>query len=203
MALLLLIRHGHNDLVGKKLAGRLPGVHLNQTGQCQARRLAAELAGFSIRSVIASPLERAQETAAPIALVHGLSVEVLPELMEIDFGAWQGKSLKQLKRRKLWKDIQDHPSKVCFPDGESFSEAQSRVTEGLLRLSEKYGEKDQIVCVSHSDVIKLAVAYFLDMSLDNFQRLQITPASVTFLFLHQGNVSFGPINHTFDRLKIN
>lgn len=201
MAKILLIRHGQNDMVGKKLAGRLPNVHLNQRGQAQARRLAAELAALPVKAVIASPLERAQETAVPIARVHDLAVEILPDLLEIDYGYWQGKSLKQLRQRKLWKVVQEHPGEVRFPDGESFAEVQARVVDGLNTLSEKYGEKDLIVCVAHCDVIRLAVVHFLGMPLDNFQRLQIAPASVSVLCLHQGKASFGPINQTFSITK--
>lgn len=194
MAIFLLVRHALNDMVGKKLAGRLPDVHLNGEGEAQARHLAAHLAGLPIKAVISSPLERAQETAVPIARVHDLSVEVHDGLVEIDFGAWQGISIKQLQRRKLWKDVQDHPSAFCFPGGETFTQAQSRIAGTLLALSEKFSEKDAVVCVSHCDMIRLAVAHFLAMPLDAFQRLRIDPVSVTELYLHDGKVAFGPIN---------
>ena len=198
MAILFLIRHGHNDSVGKKLTGRLPGVHLNAEGQAQAQKLAEALADLEIKAVIASPLERAQETAEPIAKTHNLTVETLTDLLEIDFGKWQGRTFKQLKRLKLWKKVQKAPSEVRFPDGESFSEAQERVAKGLIALSEQYGEKEKVVCVAHSDVIRLAVAYFLGLPLDHFQRIRIAPASISILFLHEGNGFFGPINHSFD-----
>lgn len=198
MAYFLLIRHGQNDLVKKKLAGRLADVHLNEHGKAQARRLAAELASLPIEAVIASPLERTQETAVPIARVHDLPILVEPALLEIDFGKWQGKSFKQLHRSKLWKQVQEAPAGFQFPDGESFKEAQNRVSEGLINLSKGYGEKDLVVCVAHSDVIRLAVAHFLGMPLDNFQRIRIDPASVTVLCLHEGKAFFGPINHTFE-----
>lgn len=198
MAVLLLIRHGENDMVGKKLAGRLPDVHLNENGKAQTLRLAAELAVLHIKAVYTSPLERAQETAEPIARVQGLPVETLPALLEIDFGNWQGKNLKQLKHGKLWKIVQGSPGEFRFPDGESFAEAQTRVVAGLVALSEKYEEKDLVICVAHSDVIRLAVAHFLGMSLDNFQRVRISPASVTVLFLHESKAFFGPIDHTFE-----
>lgn len=198
MAIILLVRHGQNDLVGKKLAGRLPDVHLNQHGQAQARQLAASLAALPVRAVLASPLERTRETAEPIARVHDLPVETFPELLEMDYGTWQGKSLKQLRRRKLWKEVQEQPDGFRFPEGESFLEAQTRVADGLRSLSEKYGENDLLVCVTHCDVIRLAVANFLGMPLRNFQRLQIDPASVSVLFLTKDKAHFGQINHTTD-----
>jgi len=194
MAIFLLVRHGNNDLVGKKLAGRLPDVHLNEKGHAQARRLAAELAAQPIKAVISSPLERAQETAEPIARIHNLPLEVNPGLVEIDYGAWQNKSIKQLRRLKLWKQVQEHPVDFQFPGGESFVEAQARIAQTLDALSKTFTEEDRIVCVSHCDVIRLAVAWFLGMPLDAFQRLQVSTASVTVLNLHQGKASFGPIN---------
>jgi probable phosphomutase (TIGR03848 family) len=194
MATILLIRHGQNDMVGKKLAGRMPGVNLNEQGKAQARRLAAELAPLSIKAVISSPLERAQQTAEPVARIHNLPVEINAGLLEIDFGTWQGKSIKQLRRSKLWKSVQERPSTFRFPAGETFTAAQSRIAETLQALSAAYAEKDVIVCVGHCDMIRLAVAFFLDMPLDAFQRLQIDPASVTVLHLHGSQAAFGPIN---------
>ncbi len=197
MAVILLIRHGENDTVGKTLAGRLPNVHLNEKGQAQARRLAAGLAALPIKAVYASPLERAQETAEPIARVHGLPVKTLPALLEVDFGAWQGQRLSRLKRGRLWKTVQDNPASFRFPKGESFAEAQARVAAGLTAISEQYGGKDMVVCAAHSDVIRLAVAHFLGLPLDHFQRVQIAPASVTVLVLNGGKAFFGPINYMF------
>lgn len=202
MAIFLLVRHGLNDMVGKKLAGRLPGVHLNGKGEAQARRLAAELAVLPIKAVISSPLERARETAEPIARIHNLPVEINVGLQEIDFGTWQGKSIKQLRRRKLWKEVQEHPSEFCFPDGETFIEAQERIAETLQSLSTKYSEKDMVVCVGHSDVIRLGVAFFLGMPLDVFQRLRIDPASVTVLVLDGDTINFGTINNVPEFLKL-
>lgn len=198
MATFLLIRHGDNDLLGNKLAGRLPGVHLNEKGQAQAQALAAGLAEMKIAAVYASPLERAQETAEPLARMHGLPVQTLPELLEIDFGEWEGKCFSQLKRSPLWKVVHGAPGSFRFPGGESFAEAQARAATGLLALSDQYGDKDLIACTSHSDIIRLTVAYFLKLPLDHFQRLRIRPASLTVLHLNDGDGFFGPINQTFD-----
>jgi probable phosphoglycerate mutase len=198
MAVLLLIRHGQNDMVGKKLAGRLPNVHLNAVGEAQARRLAAELAARPVRAVYASPLARAQETAQPIARVHDLPVETWPGLLEIDFGTWQGKRIKRLKKRKLWQVVQDRPDAMRFPDGESFAEAQARVAAALETLSRRHDDSDWVVCVAHSDVIRLAVAHFLGMPLRNFQRIRIAPASLTTLHLQGEKPFFSTINQTFD-----
>jgi len=198
MAIFLLVRHGQNDSIGKRLAGRLPGLHLNEAGKAQADRLAKLLKNLPIIAVYASPLERTQETAQPIAQPHHLPVETVPALIELDFGDWQGQELETLKQNALWNQVQGHPSDHCFPGGETFAEAQSRVVKKLLDLNDQFESKDMVVCVAHGDVIRLAVAYFLGLPLDNFQRLRTTPASVTVLNLQEGKVSFGPINYSME-----
>lgn len=195
MAIFFLVRHGHTALVGNTLAGRLAGIHLNEQGGSQARRLAAELAELPpIKAVYASPLERTQETAEPIAHLHNRPVVVNAGLIELDFGEWQGKSIKQLKRSRLWKTVQKSPDGFCFPAGESFNQAQSRIVQTLQTLSQTHTEDELVVCVSHCDPIRLALAYFLGMPLNAFQRLRIDTASVSVLTLSDGTASFGTIN---------
>jgi probable phosphoglycerate mutase len=202
MAVFLLVRHGHNDMIGERLAGRLPDVHLNQEGVEQAKHLASEFERLPIKAVYASPLERAVETAQPIADAHGLPVEIMPELIEIDFGEWEGQELDKLKKGRVWKHVQGKPSEFRFPGGESFLEAQERVAQGITLLSQQFSEKEMVVCTAHSDVIRLAVTHFLGLPLDNFQKIRILPASVTVLYLNDGQGFFGPINYTFDFPKL-
>jgi probable phosphoglycerate mutase len=197
MAIFYLIRHGHNDLLGEKLAGRTPGVHLNQAGCEQAARLAQALGDKPIKAVYASPLERTQETAQPIAAAHKLAVQNSQALVEIDFGDWSGKTFEFLKGQALWKQVQEHPNTVRFPNGESFQEAQARAVKEIIRLSEAYQQEDQIVCVSHCDVIRLILAYFLGMPLDTFQRLRVAPASISVLQLFEGKAFLESVNQTF------
>ena len=198
MAVFLLIRHGENDWVkSRRLAGRLPGVHLNEKGQTQAKQLAEELAATQITAIYASPLERAVETAEPLAQSKGLEIQIHPGLNEIDFGRWAGKNLNDLRQGRQWKIVQGSPASFRFPEGESFAEAQARVVKALKELSADYGEKDVVVCTAHSDLIRLAVAHFLGLALDNFQRIRIAPASVTALYLNKDQAYFGPINMTF------
>jgi len=118
------------------------------------------------------------ETAEPLA--EKLNQQVIPRdgLLEVDYGTWQDKTLKQLARRKLWKTVQSVPSQATFPEGESFGQAQLRIATELTALCEMHSPKDLIACVGHSDMIKLAVAYFLGLPLDLFQRLVVQPASV-------------------------
>lgn len=197
MPLVLLIRHGENEYVKKgRLAGRLPGVHLNENGQQQAEQLAEKLKKAPIKAVYSSPLERTMETAQPIAAAHKLEVVPRDGLMEIDFGDWTDKTLKSLRRRKLWKVVQGSPSMLRFPNGETFAEAQLRIAQEILALCEQHGKKDLLVCVSHSDAIKLAVAYFIGLPLDQFQRLHVAPASISALMI--GEQSSGLLSLNFN-----
>ena len=189
MPTLLLIRHGENDYVKTgKMAGRIPGVHLNEKGQKQAQALAEALTQIPIKAVYSSPLERAMETASPIAEAHKLTILQEPDLMDTDIGKWQGKSLKVLRLTKVWKIVQSAPSRFRFPEGESFPEAQTRYVNTLERIIQKHHKPQDIVAVVfHADPIKLAVAHFLGMPLDHFQRLSCDTGSLT--ALHVGDAS--------------
>jgi probable phosphomutase (TIGR03848 family) len=183
MPMILLVRHGENDYVKTgRLAGRLPGVHLNEKGREQAQAVADKLTGAAIKAVYSSPMERAMETAEPIARALGLEVVVRQGLIEVDVGDWQDKKLKGLKRLKIWRKVQIMPSVMRFPGGETFAQAQHRITQELQTLADQHEPKDIIVCVSHSDPIKLAVSYFIGQPLDLFQRLSVMPASITALY---------------------
>lgn len=197
MPAILLIRHGENEYVKKgRLAGRLPGVHLNEKGRDQAEALGEALAQAPVKAVYSSPLERTMETASPIA--NALGLEVIPRegLLEIDFGKWQDKKLKKLSKRKKWRVVQSRPSLMRFPKGETFLEAQQRGVQELEALSAMHDPKDVIVCVSHSDLIKLLVAYYLGLPLDLFQRLMIAPASITTLYLDKTHAFLLNLNHS-------
>jgi probable phosphomutase (TIGR03848 family) len=196
MPIFLLIRHGENDYVKTgRLAGRIPGVHLNETGLQQAELLAEKLADAPIQAVYSSPLERALETAEPIAKALNQEVIVRPDLIEMDFGEWQEKKLKGLSRLKAWKIVQGAPSRMQFPQGESFTEAQHRICQELDALARQHSPKDSMVCVSHSDPIKLAVAYFLGLPLDLFQRLNIAPGSITALMIGESGSRLLTLNY--------
>jgi probable phosphoglycerate mutase len=183
MPLLLLIRHGENDYVKTgKMAGRIPGVHLNEKGQQQARALAEALKDIPLKAVYSSPLERAMETASPIAESHRLKIVQEPDLMDTHVGKWQGRSWKALRLKKEWKIVENAPSRFRFPDGESFPEAQLRIVNVLERVVHKHNKpKDIVAVVFHADPIKLAVAHFLGMALDHFQRLGCDTGSLTAL----------------------
>jgi probable phosphomutase (TIGR03848 family) len=197
MPTILLIRHGENEYDKKgRLAGRLPGVHLNETGHQQAEELAKTLENAPLKAVYSSPLERARETAQPIARVKGLEVTPREGLIEVDFGEWQDKTLKSLQKLKLWKVVQGRPSMMRFPSGETFAEAQHRVVQEITTLAGMHEPHDVIACVSHSDLIKLATAYFLGLPLDLFQRLMVGTASITVLHFHESFAVVGNLNYS-------
>ncbi len=198
MTTILLIRHGHNDYVGgKKLAGWLPDVHLNEQGIAQARALADSLADIKLEAVYASPLERTMETAEPIAASQGLVVEARAGLGEVRYGRWQGRTLKSLQKLKYWSVIQQTPSLARFPEGESFAEAQARIVSELdALLSVHRGKKKIFACVSHSDMIKLAIAHYLGLPLDLFQRLVVEPASISALVVGKKHLRLVRLNDT-------
>jgi probable phosphoglycerate mutase len=186
MMILLLIRHGANEWVGKRLAGWTPNVHLNEEGRNQAVVLAERLATVPLSAIYSSPLERTMETAQPLADACGLTLQVRAGLGETRYGEWTGRSLKELKDEALWPVVQVYPSGVRFPGGESMNEVQSRIVAELDAIRDAH--PDQVVAaVSHSDPIKLAVAHYAGIPLDLFQRLTISPASVTaFAFTRYG-----------------
>ena len=182
MPLLLLIRHGENDYTKThRLAGRLPGVHLNEHGQKQAEALAEALTQVPIKAIYSSPLERAMETATPIAESVGLTIQKEKRLLEMNVGDWQGKSLKRLYLHKHWKVVQRAPSRAKFPNGETFYECQNRIVKTIDTILSKHKPKDVIACVFHADPIKLAVAHYIGLPLDQFQRLGCDTGSVTAL----------------------
>ena len=196
MPLVLLIRHGENDYVKKgRMAGRLPGVHLNERGRAQAQAVAEKLSGAPIKALYSSPMERALETAEPLASCLGLEVIHRPGLLETDIGEWQDQKWKGLSRLKLWKTVQNRPSLFRFPGGETFAEGQLRISQEILDLCAQHDPKDLIACVSHADPIKLAVAYFIGLPLDMFQRLAVSPASITALFISEGSSSLLTLNY--------
>ncbi|MFQ5613861.1 MAG: MSMEG_4193 family putative phosphomutase [Anaerolineae bacterium] len=175
----LLIRHGQNDWVGKnKLAGWTPGVRLNKLGRAQAAATGQRLASEDIAAVYSSPLERTVETAQAIAQPHKLKVQFQKMLGEVDYGQWTGKSIAKLSKTDAWPVVQFYPSAARFPGGESLFEMQARAVQEINRLVEAHPGQT-IVIVSHADLIKSVIAHYLGTHLDLFQRIVVSPASIT------------------------
>jgi probable phosphoglycerate mutase len=176
----LLVRHGQTPTTGKTLPGRAPGLHLADRGVEQAEAAAARIAPLrgTVAAVYASPLERTQETAAPIAKAVGKRIRTERGLLECDFGSWTGAKLSSLRRKPEWKTVQRYPSGFRFPKGESFAEMQARITGSLDQLVARH-PGETVVAVSHADPIKAAVAQAVGTHLDLFQRIVVSPCSVT------------------------
>jgi probable phosphoglycerate mutase len=197
----LLVRHGRTPTTGSTLPGRAPGLHLSEEGRAQAEALACRVATLGgVTAVYTSPLERARETAAPIARALGLRPRSERGLLECDFGDWTGRKLTELRRLTQWRAVQRYPSGFRFPAGESFADMQRRIGSTLARLVAAH-PGETVVAVSHADPIKAAVADALGTHLDLFQRIVISPCSVS-------AVSYGPegpivltVNSTGDDLR--
>lgn len=181
MTQLLLIRHAVNEWLGEnRLAGWTPGVHLNDQGRRQAEALAQRLANVELKAVYSSPLERTTETAEIIARPHSLPVQIREGVGEARYGEWTGEKLEDLAETDLWPVVQFHPSGARFPGGEALREMQARAVAEIDAICDAHPE-DTIAVVSHSDVIKAAIAHYAGMHLDLFQRLVISPASLSVL----------------------
>jgi probable phosphoglycerate mutase len=199
--LLLLVRHGQTPTTGATLPGRAKGLHLAETGRAQAGAVAARIAGLrNVTAVYASPLERTRETAAPIAKALGLKVKADRGLLECEFGEWTGAKLTDLRKKPEWDTVQRHPSGFRFPGGESFTEMQGRMTTTLDRLAAAH-RGETVVAVSHADPIKAAVAHALGTHLDLFQRIVISPCSVSAILVSTGPPIVLAVNSTGDDLK--
>jgi probable phosphomutase (TIGR03848 family) len=178
VALLLLIRHALTQATGKRLSGRTPGIHLSEEGLRQAGGLAERLSALPLAAVYASPLERCMETAAAIAAPRRMSVRPMPGLEEVDYGTWTGRSLSQLVRTSLWKKVQQSPSSARFPEGEGLIDAQRRAVVALEEIAARH-PRVTVAVVAHADVIRLALAHYAGLHIDLFQRLIVSPASVS------------------------
>lgn len=183
MATIILVRHGENEWVKKqRLAGWIPGIHLNENGRSQAQDVAGRLAVLPVTAVYSSPVLRCQETAAYIAHPHNLDVIDLPAVGEVRYGKWEGKKIKTLAKKRAWHAVQHYPSRFQFPQGEALREVQFRAIQALEILSARHKD-ETIVVVSHADVIKLLLAHYLGTHIDLFQRIVIAPASASIITL--------------------
>lgn len=197
MTEIILIRHAINDWVATgKLAGWTPGVHLSPDGQTQAAALGTQLAVARLDAIYASPLERTMETAQAIAAHYPtLRVEPLEGVGEVRFGQWQGAKLSSLRRQMLWQTVQIYPSRAQFPGGEAIRQAQVRAIDTIETLVRRH-PRQRVAVVSHSDIIKLIVTYYLGAPLDAFQRVEVSPASLTILLLHHDRPTLVRLNDT-------
>ena len=177
--LVLFVRHGQTPTTGKTLPGRAPGLHLSTDGIAQAKVAAERISAVKkIAAIYASPLERTRETAAPIAKALNLKVKANSGLLECDFGSWTGKQLDKLRTLPEWETVQRSPSTFRFPKGESFTEMQNRIVNAVDAICTNHPGQT-VVCVSHADPIKAALAHATGTHIDLFQRLVVSPCSVS------------------------
>ncbi|MGI8614664.1 MAG: histidine phosphatase family protein [Nocardioidaceae bacterium] len=186
MAIVILVRHGRTPAnADGVLAGRAPGIHLDEVGRAQADAAGERLAGLPVTRVASSPLERTLETAQAVArrLPGTPGVQREEGLIECGYGAWTGRSLKELAKERLWRTVQAHPSAVRFPEGESLPAMQARAVSAVRSwdalVTAQNGDDALWVAVSHGDVIKAVVADALGLHLDSFQRLVAGPGSLS------------------------
>jgi probable phosphomutase (TIGR03848 family) len=180
VATLLLVRHGLTEMTGPVLAGWTPGVRLDERGRKQVAELSERLAPVPLDAIVSSPLERCQETArAILAGRDGLEVRTDERFGEVRYGEWTGRRLEELAKEELWKVVQAHPSAARFPGGEALADVQHRAVAAVREWNDRLGPKATYAVCSHGDVIKAIVADALGLHLDQFQRIQADPATLT------------------------
>ena len=200
MTTILLVRHGQTPTTGQVLPGRAKGLHLGEVGQEQAERAAKRIAGLNkVKAVYASPMERTQETAAPIARATGCRIRTRDGLNECDFGQWTGKKLADLNKLPEWRTVQSYPSGFRFPKGESFPEMQARITGALNDIVAAH-PGEMVVAVSHADTIKAAIASAMGTHLDQFQRIVVSPCSISAIMYGPTGPIVLAVNSTGDDL---
>jgi probable phosphoglycerate mutase len=193
----VLVRHAVTAQTGPLLSGRQPGIDLSDTGRDQAAAVGVRLAPLPVRAVYASPIERTTQTAEHIASHHGLAVIPLTGVLEADYGDWTGGAIAELAKTDLWKTVQRAPSRARFPNGESIAQMQVRMVSALEAVvADHRGET--VVVVSHADPIKAAIAHYSGLHLDQFQRLVVSPASVTAFDLGPHGAALLTCNDTGD-----
>jgi len=194
MTTVFLVRHADHDMVGQGLAGRM-AVPLNAAGHEQAARLAGWFARQPITAVWSSPLRRTRETADPIAHRLGLPVNTGDALLEVDFGAWEGKSFAELDEDPAWRRWNGARARARAPGGETIAEVQARLC-GFINDRCDEAPDGSLVLVSHGDPIRAALAYYLGVPIDLFLRIEVAPASVSVLAIDGWGPRVLCLNHT-------
>jgi probable phosphomutase (TIGR03848 family) len=184
VATVVLLRHARSTANGAgRLAGRSPGVELDETGRKQAEALVDRLTAVPFAEIVCSPMLRCEQTVAPLVAARGLPPVTEPDLSEVDYGDWTNRELKDLGKEKLWSVVQQHPSAAVFPGGEGLANVQTRAVAAVrahdARITAEHGPQVVWLLCSHGDVVKAILADALGQHLDTFQRLVVNPASVS------------------------
>ena len=183
MTTLFLVRHGLTAQTGRVLYGRTPGIPLDHRGAAQADELIQRFDGVRLTAIYTSPLERCVQTVEPLGLARRLPVRIDDALIEMDAGAWTGRTLAQLRRVKAWRTVQQTPSAFAFPGGgEAFTDAQARAVGALERIARRH-RNGRVVVATHGDIARIVLAHYAAAPLDEFQRIVIDTAAVSVLHL--------------------
>jgi probable phosphoglycerate mutase len=178
MTIFHLLRHGEHNVQGRICAGRMPGVVLSERGRAEAEGAARKLVGLGIAAIYASPMERTRETAEIVGHRLSLPVTVLDDLAELDFGEWTGLTFDQVRKDPRWPEWATHRSLSCIPGGETMRQVQRRVVEAIMEMRQQH-PGDNVVVVSHGDVIRAALVFALGMPLDFYARIEVATASLS------------------------
>jgi probable phosphomutase (TIGR03848 family) len=179
---ILLIRHGQTDAINAYIAGTAEGTPLNDAGRGQVTRLAERLRDVPLTAVVSSPLARTRETAQPIADTHALELQLVTALAEFEFGDWTGSHFREIDPDPHWQRFNRVRSVTRAPAGELMLDVQQRAVSALLDVAAAFPD-GRVAVISHGDVIRSALMYFLGMPLDFVHRLEVAPASISIVTL--------------------
>jgi probable phosphoglycerate mutase len=193
MALLHLLRHGEHGLLGRVLAGRMPGVGLTELGRAEIAAVAERLAGDEIAGLYASPLQRTRESAEILSERLGLPIEFRDDLIELDFGEWTGATFDAIRADPRWISWSQHRSLARIPGGESMREVQHRAVEAVIEIGDRHRDAAAVI-VSHGDVIRSALVFALGMPLDFYGRVEVGQGSLSTIRIDQGGIRVVSIN---------
>ena len=187
MGVFHFLRHGEHGLLGRVLAGRMPGVGMTERGRAEIASQAERLAQEKIAAIYASPLQRTRETAEIVSAKLGLPVEFRDDLLELDFGEWTGATFDAIRADPRWQAWSTQRSLAAIPGGESMRAVQQRIVAAILELNDRHLH-DMVVIVSHGDVIRAALLYALGMPLDFYNRIEIGQGSISTIQIHPGGI---------------
>ncbi len=193
-----LVRHGRTTAnKDGVLAGRTKGIHLDSEGLNQVLKTSLALGDIKFKKVFSSPMERCIATTEIILKNNSFKskLQISDHLNECDYGKWSNRKLKDLRKEKLWKDVQKYPSKVTFPGGESFTAILERFKKFVFSQTNKLGKDDNLLIVSHGDPIRLFIAHSLGLEFDNFQKVMIDPSSISIVDVNKKNTIVNSVNN--------
>ena len=193
MTVFHLVRHGQHGLLGRVLAGRMPGVGLNERGRAEIAAVAERLAEEPIAAIYSSPLQRTRESAEIVATRLQLGIEFRDDVIELDFGEWTGTTFDSIRADPRWEAWRTQRSIARIPGGESMREVQKRVVDALLEINQRHPHQS-VVVVSHGDVIRSALLFALGMSLDSYNSIEISQGSISTIRIDAGGIRVLTLN---------